>query len=641
MTDQLDHQHRARLESLLFVGRDGDTPAWLKAQAHACKQRYQNFRLIPEFKAALNAFSDDTIKPFELFVVGEGKFGKSTIVNAMLGEERSKARGLPETRCFLRYVITDDPNPTVRLFLRIQPGQHDWLAPLAGRGKPVPELFEIYEHRVSGQDAREILDQDTRLMDLGNYESAVFEAERDHRRTSRSIFPSGVRIVDTPGLDQLFPGALLQQGRDSQGDDITQRFLNWLSETPRGKHLEWQFRRCDAVLWCINAKRIGSAATEASMKYFAAYSKKIVIALTNIDLVAKKPGDLERLMAAASKKYGTYATAIIPLDGQHALESVLTDDADGVEVSGLANLASTLTKVCVADGAKTRSVSRYLGLRKTESQFRLALSQLEHELNMLGQKYKADHEQTNAHSQKALERFVNWFRPVLEREQKEVISRIPSIELKDDRSSTLQKLRIDGMLATIRQEVEVRFQRTIIPDLMSHVDNIEPYRIPTFDAEGERYGDRCAISIEIPSPRLPYLALPLRVNLQNEVFERGRLWLKEKFLGFFSEQKKLEAQAERNYLTEQRRNYVFDEFNQEFHKAVADWSKDLRNQIADLYDPVFLEFQRVMERVENYEQEPIRDTQLRIGKALKQRAAKTALQERLLAGLRLKTSEMA
>ena len=83
---------------------------------------------------------------FELFVVGEGKFGKSTLVNCLLGEEQSKVRGLPETRCFLRYVVTDNPSNKVRLFLRAQPGVHDWILSKVGSGRRVKELYEILEY---------------------------------------------------------------------------------------------------------------------------------------------------------------------------------------------------------------------------------------------------------------------------------------------------------------------------------------------------------------------------------------------------------------------------------------------------------------------------------------------------------------
>ena len=142
MSEDAAELHRSAVENIFFLNAGGNTPIWLTRQADACSRRYGDLRLIPEFRSALNAFSDNTFKPFELFVLGEGKFGKSTLVNAMLGEARSKSRGLPETRCFLRYVITDKPRNTTRMYLRLQRDTHDWINRLVGQGKAVPDLFE-------------------------------------------------------------------------------------------------------------------------------------------------------------------------------------------------------------------------------------------------------------------------------------------------------------------------------------------------------------------------------------------------------------------------------------------------------------------------------------------------------------------
>lgn len=635
MLDNHQH-HRNRVEDALFTTPSGSSPLWLRDQASACAARYAGFRLIPEFCVALNAFSDELFKPFELFVVGEGKFGKSTLVNALLGEVRSKARGLPETRCFLRYVITDQPRQTSRMFLRPQRGVHDWLIREIGQGKPVPELYEIFEYEVNAELAREILETDARLMDGGNYEPAVYEAERDHKKTDRCIFPAGVRIVDTQGLDQLFPSDLQQLSRLHEGADITKRLMDWMSQTARGKHLEWQFRRCDAVLWCVNSKRIGSAATEASMRYFSAYSKKIVIALTNIDLVAKKPGDLEKLMEGAKRKYGSFATAIIPVNGQMALDACLSDDLDGMQVSGLIDLANTLTRVCVADGARTRAVSRYLGLRKTETQFRRALAQLNVGFEEASSKYDNDRKKTEQKFHKELDIFLAWLRPIVEAETEKTVSRIQEISLQDNRDSAAGKMGIDQMLSKLRMLVEERFLKQVIPELVNYVDHIKPYRLPIFDAEGERYGDKCSINLEIPSPRVPDLRLWFNVQLQDEIFDRGRLWLKEKWGRFFSSKMEQEAIQERQNLTHQRWDYVFTEFSNQWGKCLDSWGEELAERVVSLYGPVFEEFDSIIGRISEYEGEPIPATQKRIKQALTTRGAKVALHERLIAGFRLK-----
>ncbi|MFC1777325.1 hypothetical protein ACFL3I_08285, partial [Pseudomonadota bacterium] len=132
------NDHQQRIKEILFSA-GGGYPGWLEGQALGCREKYSSFDLIPQFQAAIGSFSDRSIKPFELFVLGEGKFGKSTLVNALLGEKSSKVKGLPETRCFLRYVVSDQPKTECSLFMRLKPGVHDWIKALVGSGKCIDQ----------------------------------------------------------------------------------------------------------------------------------------------------------------------------------------------------------------------------------------------------------------------------------------------------------------------------------------------------------------------------------------------------------------------------------------------------------------------------------------------------------------------
>ena len=121
-----DEGHCAAIETHMFGTMEA--PGWLASSVRDCQSRYQGLSLTEEFQSAVNAFAvAPKRKPFELFVVGEGKFGKSTLVNCLLGEELSRVRVLPETRCFLRYVLTNMPDQIARLYVRPKQGVQDWL----------------------------------------------------------------------------------------------------------------------------------------------------------------------------------------------------------------------------------------------------------------------------------------------------------------------------------------------------------------------------------------------------------------------------------------------------------------------------------------------------------------------------------
>jgi hypothetical protein len=135
-----EHQlHRVELERILFDTPEGTTPGWLTRKFQDCLRHSDGVRTTPEFEGALRAFAISQDRPFELFIVGEGNFGKSTLLNALLGEVASRIDSLPETRCFLRYILTERPSDSARMFARLEGEIHAWLEPLLGEGKEVSE----------------------------------------------------------------------------------------------------------------------------------------------------------------------------------------------------------------------------------------------------------------------------------------------------------------------------------------------------------------------------------------------------------------------------------------------------------------------------------------------------------------------
>ena len=123
-------------------------------------------------------------------------------------------------------------------------------------------------------------------------------------------------------------------------------------------------------------QRIGSAATAAALRYFSAYSKKIVIALTAVDRVAKNDADLNRLLARAHELYGPYVADIRPVNGSRAWEAIVSNDAAAIVDTGFLALVNSIDEICVSQGNKVRNLSRYFAIRRTERQYRSALRTL-------------------------------------------------------------------------------------------------------------------------------------------------------------------------------------------------------------------------------------------------------------------------
>ena len=509
--------HLKRLERILFTALAG-TPAWLREARYNCENRYNKIQLTDQFKAAISAFDDDNQKPFELFVLGEGKFGKSTIVNCLLGQELSKVKGLPETRCFHRYVFKDNPSDYTTLFLRTKPVVHDWLISKLGNGKPVKELFEILEYQAPHELANQLVAQDVLKQENGDYEQAIYEIERDIKTNDSSHFKREIRIVDTQGLDQIFPDDIKSSIQLNVGNS-RESCRDWMRDTPRGLHLDWQFRRCDAVLWCINSKRLGSAATLEYLNYFSDYSKKIVIALTHID-IAKNEKQRDRLMAKAREKYSQYSDTIIPVNGKAAWESIFTRDQVGYGESGMSSLVDNLVDICDRDGERVRNVSRYKGLRQTEKQYRNALDILRCDYILLEAKHCKDLELVKNNQDKTMKKILLIVKNKSLKIGKEMLREVDKITVKDDLNAIEHKLKINSKSRIFRDYIFYALQEFLLPEVNSLNDRIAPYQIPSFDANGERAGHimshyvdalQIDIKIALPTPQLKISSILVRL----------------------------------------------------------------------------------------------------------------------------------
>jgi septin family protein len=281
MMDTAWNKHKEHLATMIFDCSNGLLPEWLTVQAQQCVRRYDGIRTTPEFQTALKSFSQQGTKPFELFVVGEGNFGKSTAINALLAENRCKVSFLPETRTFHRLILKRNPVDTVRVLARLDPTHHDWMRTKLGPGKPVPDFFELMEYRVALPIAQKLLkDEVERGISDPHYPPAIFEVEEEIPWTPTSPFPENVRIVDTQGLGQDLPESLRRFLKQDSNQLSSEIVLKTMSEDLRGRHLLWQYRRCDAALWLLRAGSSQSAVTKTLFNTFSSYGKKTILIVT-------------------------------------------------------------------------------------------------------------------------------------------------------------------------------------------------------------------------------------------------------------------------------------------------------------------------------------------------------------------------
>ena len=145
-------------------------------------------------------------QPFTLVVVGEGKRGKSSLVNALLGGEYSPVReSVPETAAVARFRWGREFGGRVR-FLR--EGECARLVECFRESGENGELCERLEVLRTTLPPRgdEVLDSPERLREfLSASEEGSFFASRVETELPSDILKHGLVLVDTPGLNAADP----------------------------------------------------------------------------------------------------------------------------------------------------------------------------------------------------------------------------------------------------------------------------------------------------------------------------------------------------------------------------------------------------------------------------------------------------
>jgi hypothetical protein len=478
--------------------------------------------------------------------------------------------------------------------------------------KSVSEPYGVYEYDVPLSTAELIVSGEVERCNAINskYTPAVVEIERQLRWTDQRLFRPGIRFVDTQGLDQQLPEDLKTIAQEQPGATTMDRFDQWIKHTPRGRHLDWQYRRCDAALWCVHAKRIGSAVSTASMQYFRKYGKKTVIALTNIDRFRE---GLQTVLHKAEETYSGAADFIIPVSGKAALEASLRGDSPGLVNSGLRRLVETLIRLCVTEGSRNRIVSQYVSLRTTEAQLRQALRVFVAEIEAtLGQL------QTCRDSvRRTMRRVVDDIEQKLEASNRAQIAfvrkNLAGLELTDNGYSALVRMKPDDARTRHETEASQATRSALdVADLFARQLAAAAFRLPIFDADGKRAGDSVSVQTQLVAPIFRFERTDFQIQLEGMFLKDVQLWWREKVLGWFSEAARNKAAAERSRLERERREDAARQFGTAWERYHSTMLAECRRGITSVFDEMLKAIDVVQRDLEQIEGEPLSATQTRL-----------------------------
>lgn len=624
-------EHKQRVTSILFDCHSGRMPDWLSHQAHLSAKRYAGLRTTPEFETALKGFTQRGSEPFELFVVGEGNFGKSTLINALLGEEVAKMHVLPETRTFHRFILSRNASKSARLLVHIEASQHEWLRKEIGPGKPAEGFFEVMEHRVPIDVARGLLVEETnrakKSRDL--YKPAIFEIEQEIPWTPTSPFPERVRIVDTQGLNQQLPGDVQQFLLNESGKKTAEKVVNRLNEHVRGRHMLWQYRRCDAALWLLRANKIESAATSALFNVFSAYGKRTLLIVTHMDAVA--PSDHQRIMQVAERLYRSRVDGILAVNGKLALEATLKRTRETSlaheleEASGLSALRGQIHELCVVRGIQTKAIGLYNSLRATESDLRRALS-------LFLEKVSGTVEQLEEHKQSAkligrdsgsclhsdLSTAASSTRSKLDQN-------IRGIGLWDNGSDADEKITFSQICTKYQESANeaLKRQEGELKGLMSRLQKA-PYTLPVFDPFGNQAGESLSVKAVVALKQMTIQMKIFHVELDRSILDMLAdpiLWLLGKLPGQIGDGFRRERQSKLDRIYRD----IHAQCDPVLNELIVNCEKTIKEELKYGVTSVERAIKAVEERLASVEREPLQQTQARLEIMLAERAIKSAI----------------
>jgi len=636
MVNSESHTHLQRLSSLMFDCSSGRIPDWLSAQAQLCAKRYAGLRTTPEFAMALNGFSQRGTEPFEIFVVGEGNFGKSTLINALLGEEICKVNILPETRTFHRLILSRNPSKTVRLLVHAEANQHEWLRKEIGSGKTAQGFFEVMEHRVPLEIARGLLVEEASRVkkSQGLYKPAIFELEQEIHWTRASPFPERVRIVDTQGLNQQLPDDLQQYVLKEAGRNTADKVVSRLNQTVRGRHMLWQYRRCDAALWLLRADSIQSAATNALFNVFSAYGKKTLLVVTRLDEIS--PNDHKRIMRVAEQSYGSRVDGIVAVNGKQALEGALkrtrevgrARELEGT--SGMTTLREQIHDLCVVRGLQTKAIGLYNSLRATESDLRKALKQFSDKLETTIHLLEEHKQSANKMGKDSMSHLESELAKAGSSARADLDQRVRSIGFWDGAANADEKIAFHSVCVKYQDDANkaLKEKDAELKKLMAQLQ-ATPYALPVFDPLGNRAGESLSVKAIVDLKQLSIQIRELRLKLDRSIIDS----MEGYFLDIVSILPRWLLPDAVYYGIKREHQRKLDEINERVHKQcdpalndlIVSSEKKIKEEFRQGIKKIEDAIQRVEEKLTSVEREPLKLTKKRLEEMLTDRAMKSTI----------------
>ncbi|WP_408956589.1 dynamin family protein [Natroniella sp. ANB-PHB2] len=317
---------------------------------------------IQEAKVEIERLTEDLDKPFLLAMIGTGNYGKSTLLNALLGQEVAEMNRLPKTWKVDVYYGSNDEQ--VQVYYKNNKVKYLSF-------KEAKKLLQKEEEKRKNSE-REIKKKLREL--IKKLDSVQEKKEKEKELQDKYLYKSKISRVEWP----IEPNQLLKEFRlvDTPG-----LFQTLLGDVKKG--MGDYYSQAEGVIWLLDANSISAKQSRKmlddlnkSLEEIGGRADNMIAVLNKVDLVRKNGGEeaVARVSKEANELFGDIFDEIVPISAKEALDGIKDNDEVLINKSGIKELHKVIRRYFLTQ-------AQNIQINKKVQDVKLIFNQLIEDLN--------------------------------------------------------------------------------------------------------------------------------------------------------------------------------------------------------------------------------------------------------------------
>lgn len=321
-----------------------------KSESNMEKNRYNELIKYIENQVYINIQSVDELKkPFLLFIVGSGNYGKSTLINVLLKDDIIETTDLPNTWKLDLFIKSSEEKMEIiyknntKIIQNLEEGNKtlkEEEIKYKNSKKKIAEELKEYK-KLKNLDIYNLKKYKNILEEKHLYKSDVVEV--DYYIKKNEILKDFI-IVDTPGINQ----------------DLIKDTEN---------RMKSYYKRADGVIWLVDAQNIVSRINNELMieineiDKFHGKNKNIIAVVNKMDIIEQSGQEnLEKVKSRAKEIYKKYFDDIIFISAKQGINGIINKNENLIKNSNIEKLYKSIDENFKKKAEESQIKSKYQNL---------------------------------------------------------------------------------------------------------------------------------------------------------------------------------------------------------------------------------------------------------------------------------------